>query len=144
MVKFISATQTLPLRSEILRGGLPPEACVFPTDEMEGAFHLGFFAENKLVSVASFLPNSHSSSPDPGYQLRGMATLTGFSGKGSGTALLTFALSQLKVTRATHLWCNARSSAVGFYLKNGFRVVFPEFEIDGIGPHYEMIIDLHA
>ena len=56
MVKFISSEQVLPLRSAQLRGGQPLEACVFATDALPGAFHLGCFAGQELVSVASFFP----------------------------------------------------------------------------------------
>lgn len=139
MVKFISSQQTLAIRSAVLRAGLPPEDCVFPTDEVPGAFHLGCFSDHELVSVASFFPQHYKDRHDQGYQLRGMATLASFSGKGCGTQLLKFAIEQLKATNAVYLWCNARENAVPFYQRNGFEVVSAQFEIPGIGPHYEMI-----
>lgn len=140
MVRFISSQETLELRSKVLRNNRPVEDCVFPTDNVEGGFHLGCFVEDRLVSVASFFPNPYKGQSTPGYQLRGMATAMEEFGKGYGAQLIDFALSQLPATKATHLWCNARTSAIGFYQKKGFELVSAEFEIEGVGPHYEMII----
>lgn len=143
MVRFISSNDTLALRSEILRNGLPLADCIFPTDDIEGAFHLGSFFGDSLVSVASFFPNNYKDRKSAGYQLRGMATAKDFSGKGYGAKLIDFAISQLNATEATYLWCNARTSAVDFYKKKGFELCSPEFEIPGVGPHHEMIINLN-
>ncbi len=142
MVRFISSQETLELRSKVLRNNLPIADCVFPTDKVDGAFHLGCFAEEHLVSIASFFPNQYKEKSTPGYQLRGMATLKEQAGKGYGAKLIDFALSQLKVTNAAYLWCNARTSAIEFYKKKGFDVVSSEFEIEGVGPHYEMILTI--
>src|SRR4051812_36832767 len=138
MVRFISSRDTLDLRSKILRNGLPSGDCIFPTDEIDGAFHLGCFVDGTLASVASFFPNNYKDKKTQGYQLRGMATAKEFAGKGYGGELIDFALSQLNATKATYLWCNARTSAIEFYKKKGFELCSEEFEIEGVGPHYEM------
>lgn len=143
MVKFVSAEQVLLLRSKVLRDNQPLANCVFPTDQVDGAFHLGCFAEDELVSVASFAPVSYRGKTSPGYQLRGMATADKYKGKGCGSALIEFAVSQLHVTPATHLWCNARVAAAPFYEKHKFEKVSDAFEIEGIGAHFEMILELH-
>jgi len=142
MVRFISSRDTLDLRSKILRNGLPLEDCIFPTDEIEGAFHLGCFVDGKLVSVASFFPNHYKDRKTLGYQLRGMATAKEFAGKGYGSHLVDFAVIQLNATKASYLWCNARTSAIEFYKKKGFELSSEEFEIEGVGPHFEMIKNL--
>ncbi len=143
MVRFIGSSKTLPLRSAVLRNGLPLADCVFPTDEVEGAFHLGCFVDGQLVSVASFFPMKYRDRNENGYQLRGMATDQVCAGKGYGSLIIDFALGQLKGTKAAYLWCNARTSAVEFYKKKGFTAVSAEFEIEGVGPHYEMIININ-
>ncbi len=142
MVRFISSDKTLKLRSEILRDNRPLTDCVFPTDKIDGAFHLGCFVEDQLVSVASFFPNNYKDRNGIGYQLRGMATAAVFSGKGYGAKLIDFAISQLNATNAAYLWCNARSSAIEFYKRKGFELTSAEFEIEGVGPHYEMILNI--
>lgn len=143
MVKFIPFELTLPLRSKILRNGMPPANCVFPTDQLEGAFHLAFYAEDEIATIASFFPQNYKDRKEIGYQLRGMATDTHFLGMGYGKELVNFAIAYIKNTNAQYIWCNARAAAVKFYEKLGFEVVSQEFEIAGIGPHYEMILNLY-
>lgn len=143
MVKFIPSEITLALRSKILRNNLPLEECIFPTDTVEGAFHLAFYLGEEITTIASFFPKNYKGSKEQGYQLRGMATDTPFLGRGYGKQLIEFAVAYIKNTNAQYVWCNARSSAVKFYEKLGFVKVSEEFEVDGIGPHYEMILNLY-
>lgn len=142
MVKFISAEEVLPLRSLMLRNGQPLQECVFPTDELEDTFHLGFMLGEELVSIASFASQAYDNFPGKGYQLRGMATHSNHGGKGYGAALIGFALDYLRAQKVDYIWCNARSSAASFYKKIGFISQSPEFDIPGIGFHYEMVLNL--
>ena len=143
MVKFIPYELTLGLRSKILRNGLPLNECVFPTDQVEGAFHLAVYVGDEIACVASFFPKKYKKEQGEGYQLRGMATDTEFAGKRYGKSLVEFAVTYIKNTNASYIWCNARKSALPFYEKLGFETVSNEFEIAGIGPHYEMILNLN-
>ena len=38
------------------------------------------------------------------------------------------------------LWCNARTSAIGFYEKLGWRVTSGPFDVPGVGPHVTMVL----
>jgi predicted GNAT family N-acyltransferase len=142
MVKFIPVELTLGLRSKILRNGLALEECNFPTDKVEGAFHLAFYEANEIATIASFFPNSYQDKKELGYQLRGMATDYPFLGKGFAKQLVAYAVEYIKKTNAQYIWCNARTSAIEFYQKLGFELISEEFEIPGVGPHYEMILNL--
>lgn len=142
MIKFIPLELTLGLRSKILRNGMPLAECKFVTDDTEGIFHLAAYNDQEIASVASFFPNRYKNSEELGYQLRGMATDTPFTGKGFGEQLIQFAVQYIKNTKATYIWCNARSTAVEFYKKMGFEIVSEEFEVAGVGPHYEMILKI--
>ncbi len=143
MVKIIPAELTLELRSRILRKGLAPEFCVFPTDHLPNAFHLGYEADGEIVTVASYFPMNYKSREEPGFQLRGMATDTSFLGKGFGKQVVEFSINHIRNTNAQYLWCNARTSAVKFYEKLGFVTCSEEFEIPRVGTHYEMIFNLY-
>lgn len=143
MVKFIPAELTLGLRSKILRNGMPSTECTFPTDHVEGAFHLAYYEGDEIATVASFFPKNYKDKQELGYQLRGMATDTGFGGKGYGSELIKFAIAYIKNTNAQYIWCNARTTAIRFYQKLGFELASEEFEIAGVGPHYEMILNLY-
>ena len=141
MVKQINPEEVLPLRSLVLRNSIPLEQCVFPTDQL--GFHLGAHDETgKLVSVASFFAEDYPDRAVGGFRLRGMASDPDFAGKGYGAELVKFAIDKLRSDNASYIWCSARLVAVGFYAKLGFEIVSDEFEIPGIGPHFNMLIEL--
>ncbi|WP_293297212.1 GNAT family N-acetyltransferase [Pedobacter sp. UBA4863] len=143
MIKFVPLEVVLPLRSKMLRNGAPLNACVFPTDEIQGVFHLACYPnENEIATVATFFPQNIEGRGGQGYQLRGMATDTTFFGKGCGAMLIKYAVNYIKEAKAEYIWCNARTSAIDFYKKQGFKIVSEEFEIPGVGPHYNMILNL--
>ncbi|MDO7743693.1 MAG: GNAT family N-acetyltransferase, partial [Pedobacter sp.] len=61
---------------------------------------------------------------------------------GYGAELINFAIAELKENHAVYIWCNARSTAAGFYKKLGFKMISEEFEIPGVGPHFNMLYSL--
>lgn len=69
-----------------------------------------------------------------------MATREAFRGSGCGRALFEAGRSWALGVGRVRIWCNARSSAAGFYERLGFERHGEEFEIDGIGPHFSMSI----
>ncbi|WP_131535897.1 GNAT family N-acetyltransferase [Pedobacter nototheniae] len=142
MVKFIQPEEVLPLRSLVLRNGKAFSECIFEGDKEYDTFHLGFVVNDQIRSIASFMKNDFFEGEGSGYQLRGMATHPDFGGKGYGAALIIFAVEYLKEYQTDYLWCNARSSAASFYKKLGFSTDSPEFDIPGIGFHYEMKLNL--
>lgn len=142
MVKFILPEEVLPLRSLVLRNGKPLTECEFEGDRNYDTFHLGYVENDEIRSIASLMRNDYFPEEGEGYQLRGMATHPGFGGRGYGAALINFAVEYLKEYQTDYLWCNARSSAATFYKKLGFINESPEFDIPGIGFHYEMRLKL--
>lgn len=143
MIKFISVDDVLTIRNQVLRGGkLMLAECRFPTDDLPGSFHLGNYIDDELACIASFHIQSYGQYSGTGYQLRGMATLPAYQGKGLGTQVMKYALDYLKQQYADYIWCNARKTAVDFYQKLGLSLVSPEFEVQGIGPHYVMYANL--
>lgn len=141
MIKFIKAEQTLPLRSKVLKGGMPLERCRLPMDDL--GFHLGCFLEGELISVASFFEEEYPGLGSGGYRLRGMATEPGYARKGYGSSVIKFAIDELKNRGAAYIWCNARSSALDFYRKLNFEILSEEFEVSGIGAHFNMSLQLN-
>ncbi len=137
----ISASDTYPIRQQVLVPDHDIKKAKFEHDDDEDiSFHLGAFKDSKLVSVASFYYERNIIFKDQHqYQLRGMATLPGFQGQGLSSELLTMAFPIIKQNFCTLLWCNARTTAVGFYEKVGFKKYDEQvFEIEGIGPHVLM------
>lgn len=142
-VKEITADDTLPLRSTVLRDGKPFDECRFAEDSKPGSFHLGYFDDKRLVGIASFYPINFDNIEEPGIQLRGMAVDEQYQGKGIGKAIVQAAYKHIGRDPAiTHVWCNARKIAYRFYESQGFHFVSEEFEIAGIGPHRKMLKNL--
>lgn len=139
-VKQIEAKDTYNIRHEILRPEGSIEECKFDGDENEVTFHLGAYIDDELCSVASFYLDSHPDIKEEyQFRLRGMATVKAHQGKGLSRALLKTAFPLIKKNHVNTLWCNARTSAVGFYEKVGFEIISDEFDIPTIGPHFLMV-----
>src|ERR1700744_340888 len=142
-IKFIQQDDLLSIRNEVLREGkLTLDECRWPSDDIPGTFHLGYFVGNRLLSIASFHPQPYGDFHGVGYQLRGMATIEESRGQGLGNKLLNFGLTYLRGQGANYLWCNARKTARKFYSDMGFETISEEFEVPVIGPHYVMYIKL--
>lgn len=150
-IRPISAAETRPLRGSVLRPGQPPENLVYPGDDAPGSFHAGAFVDGELVGVASVFPEPMPAAFRPdrsdldggnAYRLRGMATRPDLQGRGIGKAALLRCIEHVRKAGADVLWCNARTPALGFYRPLGFTPVGDEFEIEGIGPHYVMWLDV--
>jgi len=143
MIRFIPLNEVFDIRNIVLREGkLPPGQPRFPSDDVKGAFHLGYFVGDNLACVASFHPEPREPYQGVGYQLRGMATLEEYRGKSIGNQLLNFAIVYLRGQKANYIWCNARKKALKFYENIGFEIISPEFEVPGIGPHHVMYLKI--
>ena len=143
MIKFIPAEDTFAIRHNVLLAHRQSaEDCRFPPDEEEGSFHLGYFADGELACIATFHRQPHPDFPGSGYQLRGMATVSGYRKKGLGNQVVNFAIIYLRGQKVNYLWCNARRIAYPFYLGLGFEFISDEFDIDPIGPHRKMYLKI--
>jgi GNAT superfamily N-acetyltransferase len=85
-------------------------------DEDRDGIHFGAFADNKLIAIVSlFEVESHD------FQFRKFAVDADYQGKGIGNQLLSYITDFARNDGGKRLWCNARSTATGFYDRNGFR-----------------------
>jgi ribosomal protein S18 acetylase RimI-like enzyme len=138
-IRPIRAEETYAVRHPVLRTGKPIDSCAFAGDDLPTTFHLGCFDQAKLIGVASFLENGHSLHhfTNAG-QLRGMAVLNEYQGKGVGKILLTFGEKRLLEKQIDLVWMNAREIAVPFYQCCGYVKIGNVFDIAGVGNHYVM------
>lgn len=135
----ISARDTHNIRKQVLAPHLPLEKCVFEGDEEEQTFHLGAFVDGKLVSIASFFYHKNNTFEEENqFQLRGMATLEEHRGKGLSSELLKVAFPVIKQNFCNLVWCDARTSAQGFYQQVGFEKTGDVFNVEDIGEHILM------
>ncbi len=113
-IKRINWQQALPVRHQVLWPTKPPSFCKIEADE--SAMHYGYFVKHQLVAVASIYIDGEKA------RLRKFATLSEYQSQGIGTKLISHILKELDPLHTTTFWCDARSSAVGFYQRLGFIV----------------------
>lgn len=141
IVRKISAGETYETRKKVLRENIPLPY-KFDGDLEEETIHLGVFLDENIVGVASFMQVQLQGFDGLHYQLRGMATLQAYQGKGIGGELLLKAEEILKKNKCKLIWCNARKVALKFYKRNGYVTLGEEFSIQYIGPHFKMFKEI--
>jgi GNAT superfamily N-acetyltransferase len=99
-------------------------------EDLQGV-HFGAFTDNQLIGVVSLFANEDS------YQFRKLAIDASYQHKGYGTILLDYITAYSATNNGTILWCNARLSAIPFYLKHGFHQTAEIFTKNGI--EYEIL-----
>lgn len=125
----------------MLRPGLP-EGAELPGENQPGVVHLGAYDGEALLSACLIFPQPCPWLPDEhAWRLRGMATDPQRRGHGAGTAIVRQASRVASADGATVLWCLARETAVGFYLRNGWTAFQTLFDTD-LGPHQRMWLRL--
>lgn len=139
-LKIVKSQDTYVVRHPVLRSGRPIETCRFEGDDLDTTVHYGLIYENEIIAVTSVFVHEHEClTSEIQLQLRGMAVLDSFQGKGVGSVLLSAVINELQKQHVKFgLWFNARLSAVGFYEKMNFKKHGDVFEISPIGPHYVM------
>ena len=140
-IRSLKASQTYPLRQQILRPGYRIKDCCFPEDELETSRHFGAYQADKLVGIVSVLnvPEPLSSNKsEHDWQVRALATLPSVRGKGYAAALIDAAEHYVRKQSGRKIWCNARYAAAGFYQKQGYFIEGKPFEIAHIGQHFRM------
>lgn len=83
-------------------------------EEDNNGYHFGAFMDNELVGVVSLFQNGGD------FQFRKFAVDETVQGKGIGKTMLQHLVDFAIEGGGQRLWCNARVTAIGFYLKFGF------------------------
>jgi GNAT superfamily N-acetyltransferase len=100
-------------------------------DEDNNGYHFGAFMDNKLVGVVSLFINGADC------QFRKFAVDASVQHQGIGTTMLKHITSFAVNEKVQRLWCNARITAIGFYLKHGFEHTGKLFSKNGFD--YEIL-----
>jgi phosphoribosylformimino-5-aminoimidazole carboxamide ribotide isomerase len=83
-------------------------------DEDRDGIHFGAFKDNKLTGVVSLFQK------ETDFQFRKLAVESSMQKMGVGNNLLQYITTYAKENGGNRIWCNARTSAIGFYLKYDF------------------------
>jgi ribosomal protein S18 acetylase RimI-like enzyme len=140
-IEQVEAAATHALRVQELRQGRPPE---IEGDDAPYVLHLAARLDgDEVVGVVRFHPRDCPWRAGEGsWQLRGMATDPRVRGLGVGRALVAAGLTRVQARGGDLVWCDARKAAVGFYERIGFTVVTDEYDLQPVGPHRGMLIEL--
>jgi GNAT superfamily N-acetyltransferase len=102
------------------------------------------FLEDKLIGIISiFKEKNNLFSELNQFQIRGMAVLEEFQGKGFGAELVKEAKNYCFNLNADLIWFNAREKAVPFYKKLDYKIIGDSFLIPDVGIHFVMFIKIH-
>lgn len=129
-VKLIEPEETLPVRQRVLWPDLPLDDLRLAEDDR--GLHFGAFypasddSFGSIVGVASFFVDQTSA------RLRKMAILPEVQGRGCGTRIIDTAVDHFVSNSITHIWCDVRVSAVGFYNRHGFEIEGDAFLKNGV------------
>jgi GNAT superfamily N-acetyltransferase len=136
-IRPLAAAATRPLRQRILRPGQAAHELVYPGDDEVASLHVGAFAGEELLGVASIYLQSPEGRPSrpTDWRLRGMAVVSEARRRGVGAALLAACERHARERGGRRVWFNARLEALPFYEALGYEVIGEEYELPGIGPH---------
>lgn len=145
-VEEITPERAYEIRHTVLRPHQSINDCIYDTDKEEGAFHIGAFHNDKLISIVSFCIESNPHLPsEKQYRLRAMATLPEFRRLGAGRLAVGYAENIIKSKGYDILWCKGRTTVQEYYEKLGFKSYGEVFDYPPIGLHivmYKMLKEL--
>lgn len=140
-IQVVDGLTTRELRRAVLRPAWPAGSPMHGDDNPD-AVHLAALDEDGgVVGALLVLPRAYPLRPEiaGAWQLRGMATAPQLRGQGIGGRLIAAAIEEIRSRDGRVVWCDARTSAVGFYRRHGFIAEGEEFLHAETGiPHYRM------
>ena len=138
--RSVKVEQTHPLRQKVLRPHQGLGEMVYPNDDHPDCYHLGAVQEDQVIGIGSLYHEDRQGKFGLGeWRIRGMAVDPAVKGSGLGGKILLRLIEYGESKSGKLIWCNARTTACGFYERYGFEKEGPEFDIPGIGPHYVMV-----
>ncbi|MEO9966582.1 MAG: GNAT family N-acetyltransferase [Reichenbachiella sp.] len=123
-VKTIPFQSTWDIRHSVMWPNKKVDYVKLPDDEQ--GQHFGLFVGEELVSIVSTFITSNEA------QFRKFATLNEFQGKGHGTTLLTYLMTELELQNLKRIWCNARVDKTNFYKRFGLTTTQNTFSKGGV------------
>ena len=137
IVRRATAEEVWPLRHTVLRTGLSFDTAKFDGDFNDTTQHFGTFDDSNVLCCLSLFQSTWNDSD--AWQLRGMATAATHQQQGFGQLLLMFAINAASQEKPSWpFWCNARTTAIGFYAQAGWSTGTDVFDIPTAGLHVKM------
>jgi GNAT superfamily N-acetyltransferase len=141
-VREATAGEVLALRMAVLRPGLAVEPGDY--DHFSETRHIAAVDGDMVVGCATVFPSPFQDVATA-WQLRGMAVAADRQGQGIGALVLMGAIDLVRAAGAPLLWANARTTALAFYERLGFRVVGEEYLHGPLRlPHKLIVLSVEA
>jgi GNAT superfamily N-acetyltransferase len=142
-VEQVLSWVTLPVRQQVLRPHQTLAELRQADDDGPQTANFAAYAGDEVIGTATVRAEDAPAAfqdrqGDPGWRLRGMATVDGWRGRGVGAAVLERVIAHVGELGGGLLWCNARLPAVAFYQRAGFATRGEPWEDKQIGPHILM------
>ena len=112
-IKKVSVEDILPIRHKVLWPDKPFEFVKVEGDE-EG-IHFGLYENSILVTIISLFAEGKS------LRFRKFATLTEYQNRGLGKLMILKVIDYAQENNFERLWCDARTDALKFYERVGFK-----------------------
>ena len=112
-IKKVSVEDILPIRHKVLWPDKPFEFVKVEGDE-EG-IHFGLYENSILVTIISLFAEGKS------LRFRKFATLTEYQNRGLGKLMILKVIDYAQENSFERLWCDARTDALNFYERVGFK-----------------------
>lgn len=128
-IEQITPELTHRLRRDVLYPG--QKLFEMEIDEDADGTHFGAFKDNKLVAVVSLFQKGEN------FQFRKLAVDPQVQNTGIGIGLLNYITDYALANDGKRIWCNARDTAIGFYLKAGYKLTGQPFSRNGF--NYEIM-----
>ena len=146
VVKLCKAEDIINVRHKVLRPDRDISSCFFVGDSDLKTLHFCAHVNDDIIGCVSYYKNNHAlfnrKFGSNQYQLRGMAILDKYQGKGVGNELIKYSEDYLKMNAYQFIWCNARVNSTGFYRKFNFEPIGKSFTIQDVGRHFLMFKNL--
>lgn len=136
-VEQVLSWVTLPVRQQVLRPHQTVAELRQADDDGPLTANFAAYAGDEVIGTATVRAED-SPWKEPGWRLRGMATVEQCRGRGVGRALLDRVITHVSELGGGLLWCNARIPAVAFYQRAGFATRGEPWQDPQIGPHILM------
>ena len=128
-IEQITPELTWRLRREILYPSMKLSEMEMEQDTY--GMHFGAFKDVKLAAVVSLFQSGDD------YQFRKLAVGPEFQLSGIGSQLLDYVTDIVIKDGGKRIWCNARDTAIGFYLKQGYQLTGEKYSKNGF--NYEVM-----
>lgn len=112
-IKKVSIEDILPIRHKVLWPDKPFEFVKVEGDEV--GVHFGLYEDSKLVTIISLFVEGKS------LRFRKFATLPEYQNRGLGKKMILKVIDYAKENSFERLWCDARTDALNFYERVGFK-----------------------